>query len=147
MDGGLDAQTIRLEGNIVSRTAGVRGIIARNAGPERSGLCIDEPFSAKFRGVKARCPILGSAVRACELAGLPWSAIDLGRLKVPATGKENARKPLIKQPDSGLRRKPGGCRLDRRFGGFALRGTGRDYRGSLDLTCLAQEGRQADLTA
>jgi hypothetical protein len=34
MDGGLDAQTIRLEGNIVSRAAGVRSIIPRNAGPE-----------------------------------------------------------------------------------------------------------------
>jgi hypothetical protein len=34
MDGGLDAQTIRLEGNIVSRTAGVHSIIPRNAGPE-----------------------------------------------------------------------------------------------------------------
>ena len=34
MDGGLDAQTIRLEGNIVSRTAGVRNIITCNAGPE-----------------------------------------------------------------------------------------------------------------
>jgi hypothetical protein len=34
MDGGLDAQTIRLKGNIVSRTAGVRSIITRNAGPE-----------------------------------------------------------------------------------------------------------------
>jgi hypothetical protein len=32
--GGLDAQTIRLEGNIVSRTAGVRSIIPRYAGPE-----------------------------------------------------------------------------------------------------------------
>jgi hypothetical protein len=34
MDGGLDAQTIRFEGNIVSRTAGVRSIVTRNAGPE-----------------------------------------------------------------------------------------------------------------
>jgi hypothetical protein len=34
MDGGLDAQTIRLEGNIVSCTAGVRSIVTRNAGPE-----------------------------------------------------------------------------------------------------------------
>ncbi len=34
MDGGLDAQTIWLEGNIISRTAGVRRIIPRNAGPE-----------------------------------------------------------------------------------------------------------------
>jgi hypothetical protein len=99
MDGGLDAQTIRLEGNIVSRTAGVRSIITRNAGPERIGLCIEEPFSAKFRSVKARCPILGAAVLTCELAGLPWSAIHLGRLKIPAIGKGNARKPHIRQPD------------------------------------------------
>jgi hypothetical protein len=35
MDGGLDAQTVRLEGNIVrGRTVGVRSIIPRNAGPE-----------------------------------------------------------------------------------------------------------------
>jgi hypothetical protein len=34
MDGGLDAQTIRLEGNIVSRTAGVRSIVTRHAGPK-----------------------------------------------------------------------------------------------------------------
>ena len=98
MDGGLDAQTIRLEGNIVSRTAGVR-IITRNAGPERIGLCIEEQFSAKFRSVKALFPILGTAVLTCELAGLPWSAIHLGRLKIPATGKGNAKKPHIRQPD------------------------------------------------
>jgi hypothetical protein len=98
MDGGLDAQTIRLEGNIVSRTAGVR-IITRNAGPERIGLCMEEPFSAKFRSVKALFPILGTAVLTCELAGLPWSAIHLGRLKIPATGKGNAKKPHIRQPD------------------------------------------------
>ena len=99
MDGGLDAQTIRLEGNIVSRTAGVRSIITRNSGPERIGLCIEEPFSAKFRSVKALFPILGTAVLTCELAGLPWSAIHLGRLKIPATGKGNAKKPHIRQPD------------------------------------------------
>jgi hypothetical protein len=34
IDGGLDAQTIRLEGNIASRTAGVRSIIPRNAESE-----------------------------------------------------------------------------------------------------------------
>ena len=34
MEGGLDAQTIRLEVSIVSRTAGVRSIVTRNAGPE-----------------------------------------------------------------------------------------------------------------
>ncbi|MGY2909324.1 hypothetical protein ACVWVY_008345 [Bradyrhizobium sp. URHC0002] len=100
MDGGLDAQTIRLEGNIVSRTAGVRSIITRNAGPERIGPCIEEPFSAKFRSVKARCPMLGTAVHTCELAGLPWSAIHLGRLRSPPPERvTNARKPHIRQPD------------------------------------------------
>ena len=35
----------------------------------------------------------GAAVLACELAGLPWSAINLSRLKLHAAGKGNARKP------------------------------------------------------
>jgi hypothetical protein len=84
MDGGLDAQTIRLEGNIVSRAAGVRSIIPRNAGPEWIGVCIEEPFSGQFRSVKARFPRLGAAVLSCELAGLPWPAIHLGRLRILA---------------------------------------------------------------
>lgn len=92
MEGGLDAQTIRLEGNIVSRTAGVRSIITCNAGPERIGVCIEEPFSGQFRSLKTRLPMLGAAVLTCELAGLPWSAIHLGRLKSPATGKGNTTK-------------------------------------------------------
>ena len=96
MEGGLDAQTIRLEGNIVSRTAGVRSIITCNAGPERIGVCIEAP---QFRSLKTRLPMLGAAVLTCELAGLPWSAIHLGRLKIPATGKGNAKKPHIRQPD------------------------------------------------
>jgi hypothetical protein len=69
IDGGLDAQTIRLEGNIGSRTVG--GIINRHAGPGCSGACTKEPFSAQFSSVKARFPMLGAAVLACELAGLP----------------------------------------------------------------------------
>ena len=92
MEGGLDAQTIRLEGNIGSRTAGVRSIITCNAGPERIGVCVEEPFSGQFRSLKTRLPMLGAAVLTCELAGLPWSAIHLGRLKSPATGKGNTTK-------------------------------------------------------
>jgi len=84
MDGGLDAQTIRLEGNIVRRTAGVRCIIPRYAKPEWIGACIEEPFSGQFPSVKARFPILGAAVHTCELAGLLRPAIDLGRLKILA---------------------------------------------------------------
>jgi site-specific recombinase XerC len=37
--------------------------------------------------------MFGAAIRACELAGLPRSAIDLSRLKLRATGKGNAKKP------------------------------------------------------
>jgi hypothetical protein len=35
----------------------------------------------------------GAAVLACELAGLPWSAVDLSKLKRYATGKGNVRRP------------------------------------------------------
>jgi Holliday junction resolvasome RuvABC endonuclease subunit len=93
IDGGSDAQTIRLEGNIRSRTVGGSGIIVCNAGPECTGACIEEPFFGQFSSVKAFFPTLGAAVLACELAGLPWSAINLSRLKLHATGKGNARKP------------------------------------------------------
>ena len=86
MDGGLDAQTIRLEGNISIRPLGGSTIIVRYAGPECIGGCIEEPFSGQFSSVKALFPRPGAAVLACELAGLPWSAIDLSRLKLHATG-------------------------------------------------------------
>jgi hypothetical protein len=93
MDGGLDAQTIRLEGNIGSRTLGGSGVIVRCAGPECIGGCIEGPFSGQFSSLRVRLPGRGAAVLACELAGLPWSAIDLARLKLHATGKGNAGKP------------------------------------------------------
>jgi hypothetical protein len=95
IDGGLDGQTIRLEGNIGSRTVGGSGIINHYAGPERTGICIEAPFSGQFSSVKALFPTLGAAVLACELAGLPRAAIDLSRLKLHATSKGNARKPEI----------------------------------------------------
>ena len=99
IDGGLDAQTIRLEGNIGSRTVGGSGIINRYTGPEYVGGCVEEPFSS----VKALFPALGAAVLACELAGLPWSAIDLSRLKLHAAGKGRARKPESVLPLFGWR--------------------------------------------
>ena len=68
MDGGLDAQTIRLEGNIGRRTVGASRIVNRYAGPECIGGCIEEPLSGQFSSVKARFPMRGAAVLACELA-------------------------------------------------------------------------------
>jgi hypothetical protein len=53
IEGGLDAQTIRLEGNIGSRTVGGGGITNHCAGPERAGVCIEAPFSGQFSSVKA----------------------------------------------------------------------------------------------
>jgi hypothetical protein len=86
MDGGLDAQTIRLEGDIGRRAVGGRGIIVRSAGRECIGACIEEPFSGQFSSVKACFPMRGAAVLACELAGLPWPAINLSRLKITLPG-------------------------------------------------------------
>jgi hypothetical protein len=88
MDGGLDAQTIRLEGNIGRRTVGGSGsgIIVSYAGPECIGACIEEPFSGQFSSVKARFAMRGAAVLARELAGLPWPAINLSRLKITLPG-------------------------------------------------------------
>jgi hypothetical protein len=83
-DGGLDAQTLRLESSIGSRTVGVSRIINRYAGPDCIGVGIEEPFSGQFSSVKALCPMLGAAVLASELAGLSWSAIHLSKLKILA---------------------------------------------------------------
>ena len=93
LDGDLDAQALRFEGNIGSRTVGVHGVVQRFAGPDCIGVCIEEPFSGQFSSVKALFPMLGAAVLACELAGLPWSAVHLSKLKIHATGRGNAKKP------------------------------------------------------
>lgn len=92
-DGEIDAQTVWLEATIGARTVGVAGIVKRFAGPDCIGVCIEEPFSGQFSSVKALFPMLGAAILACELEGLPWSAVHLSRLKIHATGKGNAKKP------------------------------------------------------
>ena len=48
IDGGLDAQTIRLEGNIGSRKVGGSVIIVSYAWPEFIGGCVEEPFAVQF---------------------------------------------------------------------------------------------------
>jgi Holliday junction resolvasome RuvABC endonuclease subunit len=95
MDGGLDAQTVRFDPSIGSRTVGVSGIIQRYGNPDCLGVCIEEPFSGQFSSLKALLPMLGAAILACELAGLPWSAIHLSKLKIHATEKGNAKKPQM----------------------------------------------------
>src|SRR5882724_3511728 len=95
MDGGLDAQTIRLEGRFGSRAVGGRGVIVNCAGPERAGNRIEQACSRQLSSVRARFPRCGVAVLACELAGLPWSAVNLAKLSLHATGKGNARKPKM----------------------------------------------------
>jgi len=93
LDGGLDAQVLRFEGNIGSRPVGVPGGVQRFSGPDCLGVCIEEPFSGQFSRVKALFLMLGAAVLACELAGLPWSAVDFSKLKLHAIGQGNAKKP------------------------------------------------------
>jgi Holliday junction resolvasome RuvABC endonuclease subunit len=93
VDGGLDAQTHKLESTIGGRTVGVGRLIKRHGNADCLGVCIEEPFSGQFSSVKALFPMLGAAVLACELEGLPWSTAHLAKLKIPATGKGNAKKP------------------------------------------------------
>jgi len=87
IDGGFDGQTIRLEGNIGSRTVRGRGIIVSYAEPDGIGVCIEQTLSGRFAGVRVRFPCRGVAVLACELAGRPWPAINLSGIKLSATGR------------------------------------------------------------
>ena len=87
MDGGLDAQALRFEGNIGGRTVGIHGIIKRFAAADRGGICVEDPCFGRFADVKARFAMLGAAVFSYELAGLLRSTVDLDRLKLRATGR------------------------------------------------------------
>ncbi|HEX7923675.1 MAG TPA: hypothetical protein VF583_22145 [Bradyrhizobium sp.] len=78
LDGGLDAQALRFEGNIGGSTVGVHGIIKRFAAADRVGNCVEEPCFERFASVKARFARLGPAVFSDELAGLLRSTVDLG---------------------------------------------------------------------
>jgi hypothetical protein len=104
IDGGLDAQTIRLEGNIGSRGVGGSGIIVSYAGAEWIGVCTEQSCSGRFAGVKALFPRRGVAVLASELAGLPCQAIDLSRLKpTPSAGqRQEAGDAGFREGEVGL---------------------------------------------
>ena len=86
VDGGIDAQALWLKGRIGSRIA-LGKVIKRHAGPDCTGVFIDEPFSAQCSSVKALFRMLGAAVLACELAGIPCSKVHLSKLKILGTGK------------------------------------------------------------
>lgn len=85
LDGGLDAQALRFEGNIGGSTVGIHGIIKRFAAADRVGNCVEESCCGQFAGAKARLAMFGAAVFSDELAGLLRSTVDLGRLKLHAT--------------------------------------------------------------
>ena len=53
----------------------------------RIGVCIEQYLAGRFASIRACSPRRGVAVLACELAGRPWPAIDLSRLKLNATGR------------------------------------------------------------
>ncbi|WKA25662.1 hypothetical protein [Bradyrhizobium roseum] len=78
IDGGLDAPTIRLEGDIGSRA--VR-LIVRTTATEWIGLRIERSFAREPAGNDARRATRGVAADAVELAGLLRPAIDLATLK------------------------------------------------------------------
>src|SRR3954465_13545578 len=111
MDGGLDAQTIRLESSCGSRAGGGKGVIVNCAGPERAGNRIEQACSRQLSSVRARFPRCGAAVLACELPVLPWPAVNLAKLSLHAAGKGNARKPemqtaRVRALDAGRPRGP-----------------------------------------
>ncbi|MHC2333814.1 hypothetical protein [Bradyrhizobium sp. USDA 4454] len=78
LNGGLDAQALRFEGNIGRRAVGVHGIIRGFAAADCVGGGIEESGAGRRAGVKARFDGSGVAVFACELARLPRPAVDLG---------------------------------------------------------------------
>ncbi len=101
LDGGRDAQALRFEGSIGRRTVGVHGIIEGFAAADCFGGGIEEACSGELRGVEARFPMRGTAVFACELAGLPWPAVDLGRLKLCRSGQDGGN-PSQLVPAEGI---------------------------------------------
>lgn len=92
-DGSISTHVVKHESDIKSRVCGVAGIIKLNASPDCLGVCVEEPFSGQFSSVKALFPMIGAVVLECETQGLPWSFINLSKLKTHATGKGNAKKP------------------------------------------------------
>ena len=71
LDGRIDAPTHKLESTIGGRTVGVGRLIRRHAQLKWVGVCIEKPFSGQLPSVKALFPMLGTAILACELEGLP----------------------------------------------------------------------------
>lgn len=98
LDGGLDAQALRFEGNNGGRTVGIHGVIKRLAGADGIGGSVEEPISGQSCSDKARVPKLGAAIFSCELAGLLWSTDHLGKLRSrPGEGqrKETTRRRTL----------------------------------------------------
>ena len=71
IDGGLHAQTIRLEGDIGSRAVSFSGIAAGDTGIEWTGFAIEHSFAGELTGIDAGFAGRGVAVGAGELARLP----------------------------------------------------------------------------
>ncbi len=109
LDGGLDAQALRFEGNNGGRTVGIHGVIKRLAGADCIGGGVEEPSSSQFRSDKARFSRLGAAIFSRELAGLLWTTDDLGQLRsLPDEGqrKETTRRSRLCRPDCQKRYRP-----------------------------------------
>jgi len=83
INGGSDAQTVRLEDVIGRRAAGCGGIIDSDGGRDGIGLPIEPSFTDPFARGKACSARRRVAVRAGKLARLPRPAIDLAGLISP----------------------------------------------------------------
>jgi len=87
IDGGLHAQTIRLEGGIGSHGVRFSGIIVGAIAAEWIGFRIERSFAIAFGGIDARRTARGVAADTDELAGLPRPAIDLAALTPGCRGR------------------------------------------------------------
>src|SRR5260221_8495715 len=78
--GGMDAQALRFEGDIGSRTRGIDRGVRSHTGPGGADRTIAEPFAGRYPGVEALLAKPAAAILACELARLSRAAIYLGAL-------------------------------------------------------------------
>src|ERR1700710_1618689 len=78
--GGMDAQTLRFEGDIGGRARGIDKGVGSHTGPGGADRTIAEPFAGRYPGAEALLAKPAAAVLACELARMSRAAIHLGAL-------------------------------------------------------------------
>jgi Holliday junction resolvasome RuvABC endonuclease subunit len=95
LDGTVSAYARDFEKSNAGRLCGLAGEIERHNTPECVGVCIEDPFGMNRQACKVLDMMVGVAIVTCERLGLPYSIINVGKVKKHATGKGNAKKPEV----------------------------------------------------